>query len=297
MSEFNIKFRSKYLHATTDVTIIIPNAYTEGDVETLYARDSTYPVLWMLHGGYGCFADWVTYMKTPRYVAERNCIMVAPYAPNSDFANQPDVGEGYMFEDFFIKELVPFVRNWLHGSSDPAKNLISGNSMGCAACWRYGITYPEIFGYVGPLCNQPLNYNFLEPYRELNNKEFRALAAKEHIPTAYGIDSGGIHAKELSMVCRYPTVGDFLDSIENTWARFDEAADAGRLPKVFISGAIEKKWGPMMGLFKEHCEEKKITNITFDMYDQATHNSPFWEEATERFLEFAGIHKIDNALI
>lgn len=297
MSEFYIKFRSKYIAGTTDVTIITPNPLTGEDVNDFYGTDRKFPVLWMLHGGYGCFADWVTYNKVPRYAAERNCIMVAPYAPNFDFANHPGVGEGFMFEDFFIKELVPFVRNWFHGSDDPEKNLISGNSMGCAASWRYGLTYPEIFGYVGPLCNQPLNYNYLEPYRNMTNKDFRELAGKEKIPTAYGIDSGFLHAKELTTICRYPTVGDFLDSIENTWARFDEAAASGKLPKIFLSGAIEKKWGPMMGMFKEHCDKLNIENITFDMYDQETHNSPFWEESVERFMEYAGLHKAENTLV
>jgi len=297
MSEFHVTFRSYYLSGTINITIITPNAIDQGEVEAYYNADREFPVLWMLHGGYGTFADWATYNTVPRYAIERNCIMVAPSAPNSDFCNRPDVGEGYYFEDFFIKELVPLVRKWFHGSSDPEKNLISGNSMGCAATWRYGLLYPEIFGYLGPLCNQPLNYNFLEPYRDLTSAQFRALAQRERIPTAYGIDSGSIHEKELNNVCAYASVGDFLDSIENTWVRFDEAAVANKLPKIFISGALEKKWGPMMGIFKGHCEDLEIKNITFDMYDQPTHNSPFWEQSVERFMEFAGLRKAEHFLV
>lgn len=297
MSENYIKFHSKYLSGPADVTIITPNPAQGEDPEEFYNSDQKFPVLWMLHGGYGSFADWITYNTVPRYAIERNCILVAPCAPNSDFANQPEVGEGYYFEDFFIKELVPFVRKWFHGSEDPAKNLISGNSMGCAASWRYGLKYPEIFGYIGPLCNQPLNYNFLEAYRGLTNAEFRALAGKERIPTAYGIDSGTIHAKELNTVCNYPTVGDFLDSVENTWAYFDKCAKAGTLSNVFISGGIEKKWGPLMGVFKKHCEELGCKNVVFDLHEGETHNSPFWEQSVERFMEFAGLKKVNTVML
>lgn len=297
MSENYIKFHSKYLSGSADITIITPNPTKGEDPEEFYNSDRKFPVLWMLHGGYGSFADWITYNTVPRYAIERNCILVAPCAPNSDFANQPEVGEGYYFEDFFIKELIPFVRKWFHGSEDPAKNLISGNSMGCAAAWRYGLKYPEIFGYIGPLCNQPLNYSFLEDYRNLTNVEFRELAGKEHVPTAYGIDSGSIHAKELNTVCNYPTVGDFLDSVENTWAYFDKCVKAGTLPKVFVSGGIEKKWGPLMGVFKAHCEETGCTNVVFDLHEGETHNSPFWEQSVERFMEFAGLKKVNTVLL
>lgn len=291
MSELYIKFRSKYLSSKIDVTIITPDAPEEVSPEDFLSGNREFPVLWLLHGGYGSFADWVTYNSVPRYAVERDTILVAPYAPNSDFANHPEVGEGYYFADFFLKELVPFVRHCLRGSSDPEKNLISGNSMGCAAAWRYGLLRPDIFGFVGPLCNQPLDYSFLEPYRAMTAAEFREYAAHENLPTAYGIDSGCLHAKELGTICTYPTVGAFLDSIENTLARFREAAAAGTLPKIFLSGAEEKQWGSMMSVFRQYVEENHIGNVTFDMYQCPTHNSPFWEQSVERFMEFAGLKK------
>lgn len=291
MSEIYMKFRSRYLSGKVDVTFILPDAPGEASPEEFFEENREFPVLWLLHGGYGSFADWVTYNSVPRYAVERDTILVVPYAPNSDFANHPEVGEGYYFADFFLKELVPFVRQRLRGSADPARNLISGNSMGCAAAWRYGLLRPDLFGYVGPLCNQPLDYSFLEPYRDMAAEEFRAYAARNPLPTAYGIDSGHLHTKELGTICTYPTVGAFLDSMENTLARFKEAAAEGRLPKIFLSGAEEAQWGSMMGIFRRYVEENQIKNVTFDMYQCATHNSLFWEQSVERFMEFAGLKK------
>lgn len=292
MSELYIKFCSKYLSGKIDVTIITPDPPEDCPPEDFFEDDREFPVLWLLHGGYGCFADWVTYNSVPRYAVERETILVVPYAPNSDFGNHPEVGEGYYFADFFLKELVPFVQSRLKGSADPERNLISGNSMGCAAAWRFGLQRPDLFGYVGPLCNQPLDYSFLEPYRSMTASEFREYASREKLPTAYGIDSGSLHAKELGMICTYPTVGGFLDSMENTLIRFREAAAAGTLPNIFVSGAEEAQWGSMMGLFRKYVEENHIDKVTFDMYQCATHNSPFWEQAVERFMEFAGLKKV-----
>lgn len=298
MSEFNIKFRSKYLSAPIDVAIITPVPTDDVDPEAYY-NDSNLelPVVWLFQAGYSGFADWITYMKAPRYAVERNCILVAPHGPNCDYANQAAVGEGFYFEDFFLKELVPFVRTWFHGSRDPEKNLMAGSSMGCAATWRYGISYPEIFGYIAPIANQPLNYNYLEEYRGMSTIEFRELTKVKDIPTAYGIDLGRIHAKELGVICRYRTVGDFLDSIENTWARFEDAAQAGRLPKIYLTGAEEAAWGPGMTMFREYCEKNNVKNVTFDLYNCPTHNSAFVEEGLERFMEFAGLKKVKNTLI
>ena len=293
MSEFNLKIRSAYLSGPVDVTVIAPGPRGGEDPAAFYRSDRTFPVLWMLHGGYSGFADWVTYDSVPRYAADRDVIMVAPVAPNSDFSNQPEIGEGFFFEDFFIQELVPMIRNWFHGSADPADNMISGNSMGCAAAWRYGLKYPEIFGHIGALSNQPLDYSYLEPYRGLTNLEFRELVKTVHVPTVYGIDSQGLHAKELNNICRFPTVGAFLDSIENTWARFDEAAANGKLQDVFLPGSIEKIWGPGISKFKEHCDRLGIDKVTFDLYEgRETHNAQFWDYAVECFLEHCGFHKL-----
>lgn len=218
---------------------------------------------------------------------------MAPYAPNSDFVDHDDVWEGFRFHSFIVKELVPFVRNYLHGSSDPDKNLISGNSMGCAATWQFGLAHPDLFGYVGPLCNQPLDYKYLEPFRNMSGEEFREYASEHPVRTAYGIDSGTMHAKELSSICRYPTVGAFLDSYENTFARFQELAEKHNLPKIFLSGAdSECRWGAQMASFHLYCEKNEIQNIVFDMYRCETHNSAFWEESVERFLDYAGIVKL-----
>lgn len=309
MSEFNIKLRSKYLSGVANVTVITPNPLEDSSPEDFYSSSKKYPVLWMLHGGRGCLADWITYNAVPRYAAERNVILVAPSAHNSDFNNQPEVGEGYYFYDFFIKELMPFIYNWFPASDKAEDNLISGNSMGAAATWRYGLMHPERFGYIAPLCNQPLDYSFLEKYRDLSNVEFRELSKKEKIPTAYGIDQGHIHTKELQLVCRYPTVNDFLNSIENTLPKFDDAAAKGKLPKIFLCGSEEKSWGSGMSRFKNHVEELGISNVTFNLYDPenessksnesstlqrpviGVHNSPFWEQSVEQFLEFAGIKK------
>lgn len=299
MSEIKMKFRSVYLDGVTDVDIILPNP----DIEVrnpagFYETEHKFPVLWVLHGGYGTFADWITYGNIARLAIERGVMIVAPNAPNSDFINHPEVGEGYYYEDFFLKELIPFVHNWLPGMCDPAHNWLTGNSMGCAATWQYGIRHPDIFGAIGPLCNQPLDYTYLEPYRQMTSYEFRRFAAdpKNKIPAAYGFVGAPMHHKEINNICKFDTVGGYLDSIENTLPRFLEAAERGALPKIFLPGGSAER-DAKLDAFRRLCEDKGIDCITFQTFNEYTHTAAFWDKGVELFLDYLGVPKLDYTVL
>ncbi len=298
MSEIKMKFRSVYLDGVTDVDFILPNPDIEvRDSSGFYTASKKFPVLWILHGGYGTFADWITYGNIPRLAIERGVIIVAPNAPNSDFINQPNVGEGFYYEDFLLKELMPFVHNWLPGISDPQYNWLTGNSMGCAATWQYGIKHPGLFGAIAPLCNQPLDYAYLEPYRNMTSYEFRKFAGDKQnkVPAAYGFVGAPMHHKEINNICKYDTVGEYLETVENTLPRFWEAAEAGRLPRIFLPGGSAER-DKKLDNFRMQCEGKSI-DITFKMFNEYTHTAAFWDKGVELFLDYLGVKKLDYTVL
>ena len=45
---------------------------------------------------------------------------------------------------------------------------------------------------------------------------------------------GAWNDKEVNMIAKYPTVGDFLDSPENTWDRYQEVFFTGNLPPIYV---------------------------------------------------------------
>lgn len=294
MSEYNIKFRSNYLQGNADLTVIVPNPFVGDEPEPFYSSGKKYPVLWLFHGGSDTYADWISYTTVPRLAIERNTIIIAPEAPNSDFMNQPKVGEGYPYYDFFNKELMPFIYNWFPASSDPMDNFLAGNSMGCDAVWRYGLLKPDLFACIAPLGSQPLDYRYLEQYRSMSDVEFRQYAANSKIPSAYGAESTAMKQREINNICKYPAVHEFLDSIENTMLRFEEAAAGGKLPKVFLIGGTAER-NPQLARFKEKVEDMNIKDITFDLVNAATYHSEFWENAVEKFMEFVGLHRVESA--
>lgn len=284
MSELSIELSSVRLHGPTVVTVILPDMPAGEEPAAYYAACRSHPVLWLLHGGLNGGRDWLRGSNVARFCLERGIMAVIPNAPNSDFANHPEYADGFYFQDFFFDELMPFVQHYLHGSARREDNFIAGYSMGCNAAWMYGLAQPERFGGVIPLSSAPLDYRFLEPYRALTGPELRRAAAADPVTfhTAYGAP-GPLRTKELNLIAKHDTVGEFLDSGEHTRARFDDAAAEGTLPRVYMTGSSGD--GALVE-FRRHAEALGADAVTFDLRDGPAHSFAFWDEAIRRGMDF-----------
>ena len=296
MSLCSVKLKSVLLNDICDVTVVLPDPpmRTAETSREYYSCGKKYKVLWLLHGGRDTLRDWTAYSNVPRLALQYGMIIVMPNGHDSDFVNHPEFGDGYMFQNFFFEELMPFIQNWLPASTAPEDNYLAGNSMGCAATWQYGIQHPERFGCIAPLSNQPLDYRYLEEYRQMRCCDFRACINRGEmtVPAAYGAVGESIHVKEINAICKYETIGDFLDSQENTMQRFEEAAAAGRLPSIWVPCGHDPRDSKLMK-FHGYCKEHNIANMYFEEYNEDTHAFSFWEKAIADFIHYLGILKVD----
>lgn len=291
MSEYYIKFRSNYLDSTVDLTVIMPNPYVGHSPKRFYTSGKKFPVLWLLHGGKETLNDWVTYSYIPRLAIFKNVIIVAPSAPNSDFINQPLVGEGFNFSDCLYEELMPWIHNWFPASDKPKDNFLVGSSMGCEAVWRHGIAKPELFGCIAPLGSIPKDYRCLEAYRHVKNKEFRALATDG---TITGPDGKCLSAREINSICKYNTIGDFLESIENTMPRFEEAAAEGKLPKIYFPNGVRNAGQEEVDEFLKKTKAIRGDQLFIDQVDAPFGTASFVEKAVEQFMNHVGLENIER---
>lgn len=291
MSEYSINLRSSILFGPTDLTVIVPHPPNGGNAKEFYGAGKKYKVLWLLHGGMGDRHDWLRNTHLARYAQEREVIAVIPNALNSDFANHPEFADGYNFSDFFFDELMPFIHHWFPASDHPAENFITGFSMGGAATWMYGLQHPEKFGGIAPLSSAPRNYGNLEPYRNLTASEFRAtvMADRKAFPSDYGDPQNGMLIKEINMIAKYPTVGDFLDSPECTWARFREAALSRSLPPIYVACGTKDRTYPKLLKFQEFAEELGAKELVYDFAPGEGHSFAFWNAAIPKVMDFFGL--------
>lgn len=86
MSLTTLDFESQYLHMNTKIGIILPNLPHGADPKTFYAAGEKYRVLWLLHGTYGDYSDWIRKSKIELYACKHNLIVVMPW--NRYFRNR-----------------------------------------------------------------------------------------------------------------------------------------------------------------------------------------------------------------
>jgi putative tributyrin esterase len=292
MSEYSVNLKSKILAGPTDLSVILPSPQGDDSPKEFYSSRKKYKVLWLLHGGMGDRKDWLNNTSIARFAQERRVILVIPNALNSDFANHPQFADGYNFSDFFFEELMPFIYNWFPASAEPKDNFIAGFSMGGAAAWMYGLSHPEKFNAIAPLSSAPRNYIYLEQYRDLSSNEFKdaVMADRQSFPSGYGNPKNGMLMKEINMVAKYPTVGDFLDSDECTWERFREVAVSNHLPRIYIACGTEDRSYKKLQNFKQFAEELGVNKIVYDFVAGQGHSFELWNDVIPRMMDFFGIY-------
>lgn len=290
MNELNINLNSRMLGSPTGVTAYLPSPGYYDDPRTFYESGERYKVLWLLHGGNGDRNDWMRYAGLGGLLVGRKLVAVCPDGLNSDFSNHPEFGEGYRFADYFHNELMPFVHGWLPVSEAPEDNFLAGASMGALAVWTLALLRPERFGGLAPLAAKPRDYSYLEPYRDMDASHFRKLATENRslIPAGYGDPAAGIWPKEVNMICKFPTVGDWLDSYEHTWGVLGRTVREGRFnAKLFlIGGEDDLKFQTL----RDYVQRLGVKNVKYSTVPgRGGHGYAYWARFLPEMLDYFGL--------
>ncbi|PWH07592.1 hypothetical protein DEO23_02905 [Brachybacterium endophyticum] len=128
--------------------VLLPEGYAD--------TDRSYPVLLLLHGGWGMFLDWTEHGGNAiEATAGSDVIVVMPDGGGGSFysnANFPRPGLEANWETFIIEQVLPFVHE--NFRTDPARMAIAGLSMGGFGALALGQKYQDLFrsisSYSGP---------------------------------------------------------------------------------------------------------------------------------------------------
>jgi S-formylglutathione hydrolase FrmB len=134
--------KSAILKQGMKYNVYLPNGYQKSQ--------KRYPVLYLLHGHSGNETDWVKIGKADSIAnklmetkAVAEMIIVMPDGRNDYYLNTFD-GK-FKYEDYFIKELVPFVDSTFRTKTDKASRALAGLSMGGYGAALYSLKHPEMF--------------------------------------------------------------------------------------------------------------------------------------------------------
>lgn len=280
MALVHLNFESEYIGSNTDVNIILPDRPREISAGDFYGSKKKYRVLWLLHGTFGDYTDWVRRSNIELYACENDLIVVMPAVGNSDYSAWNNFTLGYDSEKYIIEELMPLVYNWLPASDAREDNFIAGLSMGGQGTLKFALKYPEKFAAAAILSYAPSDP---EKNREALQKLF------DQKPSEVYAEKDIMHMKQrqYNVMHRYETLDDYLNSDDNLW-KLVETVDKEKLPRMlFACGTEDPLIGPQFPLFRKHLEELGIQAE----YSQGpgSHEWRVWERDIQKALAFFGI--------
>lgn len=134
---------SKLMGRKMPFRVILPASYDARE-----ENGRRYPVLYLLHGLTGNFANWVDRTPLVAYTASLKMIIVTPEGENgwyTDSLSKPND----RYESYIIKELIPEIDRKFRTIDQRNHRAIAGLSMGGFGAVKFGLKYPEMFRLAG----------------------------------------------------------------------------------------------------------------------------------------------------
>ena len=145
MAFIQMNLLSKELMRTVPVNVIIP-----ADKMTVpgmpVREDKPYKTLYLLHGIFGNYTDWVNGTRIQRFAEENDLAVVMPSGDNAFYVDHPAAMNNY--GEFIGRELVELTRKIFPLSHKREDTYIGGLSMGGYGAMRNGLKYQDTFGAI-----------------------------------------------------------------------------------------------------------------------------------------------------
>ena len=143
MALIQVNFISNCLKRTVPIQVILP-------VDKILSEEKEqkpFKTLYLLHGLFGNYTDWVTNTRIQKWAEERNLAVVMPSGDNSFYIDNEFYGNND-YGKYVGEELVQITRKMFPLSHRREDTFIAGLSMGGFGAIRNGLKYSENFGYV-----------------------------------------------------------------------------------------------------------------------------------------------------
>jgi enterochelin esterase-like enzyme len=170
----NLSLPSKILKSDRKYAVYLPPGY-----ET---STESYPVLYLLHGSGGSQKDWIQ-LGNLFYIANTAInngpaipmIIIMPDAGTDRRTYFNTISGDWNYEDFFFKELIPYVEKSYRVKSEKRYRAVAGLSAGGGASFIYALHHPEMFSSSCPI-SANVGIFTLDVARQNYNKNYPGIA-------------------------------------------------------------------------------------------------------------------------
>lgn len=127
--------------------VVLPNSYAKSK--------TAFPVMYLLHGAYGHFGDWLKNTPNKELVKDLadqyNLIIVMPEGETFSFYIDSPVNAGSQFETFVTKEVIQKVDKTYRTIANKSGRVITGLSMGGHGALYLSARNPDLFCAAGSM--------------------------------------------------------------------------------------------------------------------------------------------------
>jgi S-formylglutathione hydrolase FrmB len=140
-----IEMKSQYLKKATKFVVIQPTNQSQQN-----NPQARYPVVYLLHGYGGNYAQWsTTAPQLAKTADDLKMIFVYPDGGKSSWYFDSPIDSTSQYESYIIKELVPYVDAHFSTKANPKSRAITGLSMGGHGGLYLAIRHSDVFGAAG----------------------------------------------------------------------------------------------------------------------------------------------------
>lgn len=138
---------SKAMGKTYNAAVVLPNSYSKSKIK--------YPVMYLLHGAYGHFRDWLK--STPNKMTVKDLadqydiIIVMPEGETFSFYLDSPVNKGSQFETYITNEVVQKIDQTYRTINDKKGRVITGLSMGGHGALYLATKHPDVYAAAGSM--------------------------------------------------------------------------------------------------------------------------------------------------
>ena len=142
-----LEIHSTAMNKTYKAAVAIPNSYAKSK--------ANYPVVYLLHGAYGHFKDWLSSTPDKKLVHnladQYNIIIVMPEGETFSFYLDSPTNTGSQFETYITQEVIQKIDQTYRTVKDKKGRVITGLSMGGHGALYLSTKHPELFSAAGSM--------------------------------------------------------------------------------------------------------------------------------------------------
>ena len=255
---------------TVNVNVILPVDKLSAPGQAL-RPEQPLKTLYLLHGVFGSYVDWVAGTRIQRYAEAHNLAVVMPSGENAFYVDQA-AGHNY-YGEFIGRELVELTRRMFPLSRKREDTFIGGLSMGGYGAMRNGLKYWENFGCIVALSGALL----VEDVAKRTNDDPFFLNRRDYAEACFG---------DLSKI---------LDSDKNPKYLVRQLKKEGRpIPRIYMACGDADSLLPanqdMAAFLKE-----QGADVTFEVGPGA-HEWDFWDTYIRKAIEWLPTDKVSQGM-